>query len=84
MELSFASSVAVIRHDPGGTPAGSTQVRAGRPSYHGLRARAVNWPPLRLARMRRERGSVVAVLPAGSLVQRLRQEQANESRWVGH
>jgi hypothetical protein len=24
------------------------------------------WPPLRLARMRRERESVIAVLPAGS------------------
>lgn len=33
---------------------------------HGLRARAVIWPPLRLARMRCERGSVVAVLPASS------------------
>ncbi len=41
-------------------------MRAGRPLNHGLRARAVIWPPLRLARMRCERGSVVAVLPASS------------------
>ena len=33
---------------------------------HGLRARSFIWPPLRLARMRCERGSVVAVLPVGS------------------
>jgi hypothetical protein len=33
---------------------------------NGLRARSFIWPPLRLARMRCERGSVVAVLPAGS------------------
>src|SRR5919205_1252553 len=31
-----------------------------------LRARVVIWPPLRLARVRRERGSVSVVLPAGS------------------
>jgi transposase len=49
--------------------AGSTRVRAGRPLNHGLRARAFIWPPLRLARMRCERGSVVAVLPAGSRVE---------------
>lgn len=41
-------------------------MRAGRPLDDGLRARAVIWPPLRLARMRCERGSVVAVLPASS------------------
>jgi hypothetical protein len=35
---------------------------AGRPSERrGLRARAFRWSPLRLARMRCERGSVVAV-----------------------
>ena len=45
---------------------GSTQVRVGRRLDCGLRARAVIWPPLRLARMRCERGSVVAVLPASS------------------
>jgi transposase len=41
-------------------------VRGGRPQDDGLRARAFIWPPLRLARMRCERGSVVAVLPASS------------------
>jgi len=52
---------------PSGTwGVGSTRVRAGRPLNHGLRARAFIWPPLRLARMRCERGSVVAVLPASS------------------
>jgi hypothetical protein len=52
---------------PSGTwGTGSTQVRAGRRIDHGLRARSIIWPPLRLARMRCERGSVVAVLPAGS------------------
>ena len=52
---------------PSGTwGTGSTQVRAGRLLDHGPRARAFIWPPLRLARMRCERGSVVAVLPASS------------------
>ena len=51
---------------PSGTwGTGSTQVRVGRRLDCGLRARAVIWPPLRFARMRCERGSVVAVLPAG-------------------
>src|SRR5215212_11742638 len=41
------------------------QTRSGRPvSFDGLRARVSRWPPLRLARMRRERGSVGVVLPA--------------------
>ena len=47
-------------------------MRAGRPLNDGLRARAVIWPPLRLARMRCERGSVVAVLPASSRESRQR------------
>ena len=42
---------------------------------HGLRARAIIWPPLRLTWMRCERGSVVAVLPAGSvLLQRVKEQ----------
>ena len=42
-------------------------VSASRPTTnHGLRTRAFIWPPLRLARMRREREPVVAVSPAGS------------------
>jgi hypothetical protein len=37
----------------------------GRPfSYVELRARVCSWPPLRLARLRRERESVVVVSPA--------------------
>ena len=49
---------------PSGTwGTGSTQVRAGRPLDCGLRARTVISQPLRLARMRCERGSVVAVCP---------------------
>ena len=32
--------------------------------YDELRARVSSWPPLRLARLRRERESVVVVLPA--------------------
>src|SRR3954471_9854099 len=65
---------------PSGTwGTGSTQVRAGRPLNDGLRARAVIWPPLRLARMRCERGSVVAVLPASSReLNRRRQAHAGE------
>src|SRR3954453_18258116 len=40
------------------------QTWTGRPvSLDGLRARVSRWPPLRLARMRRERGSVGVVLP---------------------
>ena len=38
---------------------------AGRPD-HELRARVVTWPPLRLARLRCERGSVDVVQAAGS------------------
>jgi hypothetical protein len=61
---------------PSGTwGTGSTQVRAGRPLNHGLRARAVIWPPLRLARVRCERGSVVAVLPACSPDENSMQEE---------
>src|SRR3954451_4159024 len=42
------------------------QTRLGRPVLlDGLRARVSRWPPLRLARMRRERESVGVVLSAG-------------------
>lgn len=38
---------------------------AGRPMHtNELRARVSSWPPLRLARLRRERESVVVVSPA--------------------
>ena len=41
--------------------------KAGRPlTFDELRARVCKWPPLRLTRLRCERGSVVVVLPAGS------------------
>ena len=40
------------------------QTRSGRPVlFDGLRARVSSWPPLRLARMRRERESVGVVCP---------------------
>src|SRR3954468_16863037 len=50
------------------------QTRSGRPVlFGGLRARVSRWPPLRLARMRRERESVGVVCPPVSLhVQRCR------------
>src|SRR3954465_9615370 len=50
------------------------QTRLGRPVLlDGLRARVSRWPPLRLARMRRERESVGVVCPPVSLhVQRCR------------
>src|SRR5215212_9139769 len=50
------------------------QTRSGRPVlFDGLRARVSRWPPLRLARMRRERESVGVVCPPVSLhVQRCR------------
>ena len=41
-------------------------MRAGRRMQMNREFEHVIWPPLRLARMRCERGSVVAVLPAGS------------------
>ena len=70
---------------PSGTRGtGSTRVRAGRPLYHGPRARAVIWPPLRLARMRRERGSVVAVLPARSRDHDGRRRQIDEGGGPRH
>src|SRR3954466_6250552 len=44
------------------------QTRSGRPVlFDGLRARVSRWPPLRLARMRRERESVGVVCPSVSL-----------------
>src|SRR3954462_5123424 len=43
-----------------------------RVSLDGLRARVSRWPPLRLARMRRERGSVGVVLPASCFTRRVR------------
>jgi transposase len=42
-------------------------VRAGRRTDMSCELEVVIWPPLRLARMRCERGSVIVVLPAGSL-----------------
>src|SRR3954453_5877103 len=49
------------------------QTWTGRPvSFDGLRARVSRWPPLRLARMRRERGSVGVVLPAGCFTRPVR------------
>jgi hypothetical protein len=39
---------------------------AGRATSDGLRARSFHWPPLRLARLRSERGSVCVVLPSCS------------------
>src|SRR4029077_14808325 len=36
--------------------------------YHEPRARVVSWPPLRLARLRRERESVVVVSPAAPVM----------------
>ena len=42
---------------------------AGRPIvYDELRARVSSWPPLQLARLRRERGSVVVVSPAAPVI----------------
>src|SRR3954467_6311397 len=38
--------------------------------YHEPRARVVSWPPLRLARLRRERESVVVVWPAAPVMYR--------------
>jgi hypothetical protein len=49
------------------------QTWTGRPvSFDGLRARVSRWPPLRLARMRRERGSVGVVLPASCFTRPVR------------
>src|SRR5438093_13749150 len=46
------------------------QTRLGRPVlFDGLRARVSSWPPLRLARMRRERESVGVVCPPVLLTQ---------------
>jgi hypothetical protein len=45
------------------------QTRSGRPVlFDGLRARVSSWPPLRLARMRRERESVGVVCPPPPVV----------------
>ena len=41
-------------------------MRAGRPLEVSCELELVTWPPLRPARMRCERGSVVVVLPASS------------------
>jgi len=42
-------------------------VRAGRRTDMSCELEVIIWPPLRLARMRCERGSVIVVLPASSL-----------------
>ena len=42
-------------------------MRAGRRTDMSRELEVVIWPPLRLARMRCERGSVTVVSPAGSL-----------------
>ena len=55
---------------------------SGRPALDNeLRARVVNWPPLRLARMRCERESVVVVLLA-SFRRFANTEVAYESNWT--
>ena len=55
--------------------------RLGRPFLDdGLRARAFHWPPLRLVRLRSERGSVGVVCPQlSSLVEHEREETAMRS-----
>ncbi len=58
----------------------------GRPlSEDGLRARVSSWPPLRLARMRRERGSVGVVVPTCLPYRQTREGKAvtSSSRWRG-
>ena len=51
---------------PSGTEAPGAR-RCGQADAHDeLRARVSSWPPLRLARLRRERGSVVVVWPTCS------------------
>ena len=42
-------------------------MRAGRPTDMSRELEVVMWPPLRPARLRCERGSVIVVSPAGSL-----------------
>ena len=52
----------------------------GRPFlYDEPRARVSSWPPLRLARLRLARESVVVVSPTGSRVDQVTQETAYES-----
>ena len=43
--------------------------------YHELRARVSSWPPLRPARLRRERGSVVVVQPTAPLAKNWRESE---------
>src|SRR5215211_8601790 len=61
------------------------QTRSGRPVlFDGLRARVSRWPPLRLARMRRERESVGVVCPRVSLrVRRVLGGDAVTRRCIG-
>src|ERR1700758_2025409 len=48
---------------PSGTEAPGARKCGQADQYHELRARVSSWPPLRLARLRRERGSVGVVSP---------------------
>src|SRR5215204_2663421 len=58
-----ASGLGVRCDRPGRGHPGANAGRAGRSSLAGLRARVSTWPPLRLARLRLERGSVGVVCP---------------------
>ena len=60
--LRFSGSWRMVR--PSGTEAPGARRCGQADAYDELRARVSSWPPLRLARLRRERGSVVVVSPA--------------------
>src|SRR3954470_3980384 len=55
----------------------------GRSWTMGVGARAFQWPPLRLARLRCERGSVDVVLPTASPIDRRRRGGRVEGSGVG-
>lgn len=79
----FPDSIWPISVDRSGPRAtGSTHVRASRRTDMNCECEVVIWPPLRLARMRCERGSVIVVLPAAPC--RTDHGGRDAHHWHGH
>src|SRR3954447_24395272 len=53
-------------------------------TYVELRARVSSWPPLRPTRLRRERGSVVVVLPTAPIETLAKGALDETGHWHGH
>src|SRR5918996_4144274 len=68
---------------PSGLRGAGSMKRGQADSDDELRARVSSWPPLRPARLRRERGSVVVVQPTAPLAKNRRESDEARDRY-GH